>query len=84
MRFAFFSKAALEFMLKTNRRPDVIYCHDWHTALVPVLLYEIYEHAGMDRHRVCYTIHNFAHQGVNGQEGVLWSTHLGRPDYLPT
>ena len=38
MRFSFFSKAALEFMLKTNRRPDIIHCHDWQTALVPVLL----------------------------------------------
>jgi starch synthase len=37
MRFAFFSKAALEFLLKTNRRPDIIHCHDWQTGLVPVL-----------------------------------------------
>ena len=29
MRFAFFSKAALEFLLKSNRRPDIIHCHDW-------------------------------------------------------
>ena len=40
MRFAFFSKAALEFMLKANKRPDVIHCHDWQTGLVPVLLFE--------------------------------------------
>ena len=39
-RFAFFSKAALEFLLKSGKRPDVIHCHDWQTALVPVLLYE--------------------------------------------
>ena len=34
-RFAFFAKAAMEFMLKTNRRPEVIHCHDWQTALCP-------------------------------------------------
>ena len=27
-RFAFFCRAALEFMLKSNKRPDVIHCHD--------------------------------------------------------
>jgi glycosyltransferase involved in cell wall biosynthesis len=34
-RFSFFSKAALEFLLKTNRRPEVIHCHDWQTGIVP-------------------------------------------------
>jgi starch synthase len=76
-RFAFFSKAAMEFILHSNRRPDVIHCHDWQTALVPVLLYEIYQHAGLHNQRVCYTIHNFAHQGVTG-ENILWATGLMR------
>jgi starch synthase len=80
-RFAFFSRAALEFMLRTNRRPDVIHCHDWQTALVPVLLFEIYRHVGMHDQRVCYTIHNFAHQGVTG-EFILWATGLNRPAYF--
>jgi starch synthase len=77
-RFAFFSRAALEFMWKTDRRPEVIHCHDWQTALVPVLLYEIYQHMGMHDQRVCYTIHNFAHQGVCG-EYILSATGLNRP-----
>ena len=29
MHFAFFGKAALEFLLKSNKRPDIIHCHDW-------------------------------------------------------
>jgi len=45
-RFAFFCRAALEFMLKSNKHPDVIHCHDWQTALTPVLLYEIYQGLG--------------------------------------
>jgi len=80
MRFAFFSRAALEFMLKTGKHPDVIHCHDWQTALVPVLLYEIYQHIGMRHPRVCFTVHNFRHQGVTGQH-VLHATGLNRPDY---
>jgi starch synthase len=32
-RFAFFSKAALEFMFRAGKRPEIIHCHDWQTAL---------------------------------------------------
>lgn len=81
MRYAFFSKAALEFLLKSGKRPDVIHCHDWQTGLVPVLLYEMYKYAGLGNQRVCYTIHNFMHQGVTGGD-VLWATGLGRPEYF--
>ncbi len=66
-RFAFFCRAALEFMLKANKHPEVIHCHDWQTALVPVLLYEMYQHLGMGRSRVCFTLHNLGHQGIGGE-----------------
>ncbi len=79
-RFAFFSKAALEFMLKAGKRPQVIHTHDWQTALVPVLLYEIYAAAGLGEQRVCHTMHNFAHQGIAGHH-ILHATGLHRPDY---
>jgi starch synthase len=79
-RFAFFSKAALEFMLAANKRPDVVHCHDWQTGLVPVLLFEQYREVMPDQ-RVCYTIHNFRHQGTSGEQ-VLWATQLGRPEYF--
>ena len=78
-RFAFFSRAALEFMFRAGKRPDIIHCHDWQTGLVPVLLYEQYGQAMPDQ-RVCYTIHNFRHQGTS-DERVLRATGLGRPDY---
>lgn len=80
-RFSFFSKAAMEFLLKDHRRPDIIHCHDWQTGLVPVLLYEIYQHIGMHNQRVCYTIHNFKHQGTTG-EYILRATGLARPDHF--
>lgn len=79
-RFAFFAKAAMEFLLKADKRPDIIHSHDWQAALAPVLLYEIYAHHGMDRVRTVHSIHNFKHQGIAGEE-LLWSTGLGRPDY---
>ena len=79
-RFAFFSRAAMEFLLKSCKRPDLIHCHDWHTGLAPVFQWEIYQHLGMGNSRVCYTIHNFKHQGLCGPE-VLRAAGLNRPEY---
>ena len=66
-RFSFFCRAAMEFLLKSNKHPDIIHCHDWQTALVPVLLYEMYQHLGIRRPRVCFTLHNVGHQGIGGE-----------------
>ncbi len=41
MRYAFFSKAALEFMYHSGKRPEIIHTHDWQTALVPPLMTQI-------------------------------------------
>jgi starch synthase len=66
-RFALFCRAVLEFLLKAGKHPDVIHCNDWQTALVPVLLFELYQDLGLTRPRVCFTLHNLAHQGVTGE-----------------
>jgi starch synthase len=77
------SKAALEFLLQSNKRPDVIHCHDWQTGLIPVMLYEMYQYYGMANQRICYTIHNFKHQGLVGME-VLRGTGLNNEVYYLT
>lgn len=33
-RFSYFSRAALEFLHQSGKKPDIIHCHDWPTALV--------------------------------------------------
>jgi starch synthase len=81
-RFAFFSRAAMEFLFKANKRPEILHCHDWQTALVPVLLYEMYQQLGMSRTRVCYTLHNVGHQGIHG-EHILRQVGLN-PAWLMT
>ena len=80
-RFAFFSKAALEFMLKTNKHPDVIHVHDWQTALVPLMLNETYRGLGMTHPRTCFTLHNVQHQGITG-EFILRQVGLNPTWYL--
>jgi starch synthase len=79
-RFALFCKAALEYLVRAGKRPDIIHCHDWQTGLVPVLLHEQYGEV-LPHQRVCYTVHNFRHQGVSGPQ-VLWGTQLGRPEHF--
>lgn len=62
-RFACFCRAALEWLHQSDGWPDILHCNDWQTALAPVLLYEDYEMRGVDRTRVCYSLHNLGYQG---------------------
>ena len=79
-RFAFFSRAAMEFMWKSGKQPDIIHVHDWQTGLVPVLLYDLYAPLGMRHPRVCYTLHNVKHQGLTGRH-ILHMSGLNRPEH---
>ena len=64
-KFAFFSKAALSMLPVIGFRPDIIHCHDWQTALVPVYLKERFQ--GNEFYwgiKSVMTIHNLKFQGV--------------------
>ncbi len=52
-------KAALALMIRLNEHPDIIHCHDGHTALLPAMLREIegYRHY-FHRTGCVVTIHN--------------------------
>nr|QEU57404.1 soluble starch synthase [Agave tequilana] len=64
-RFSFFSRAALEFLHQAGKKPDIIHCHDWQTAFVAPLYWDIYVARGfMNSARICFTCHNFEHQGT--------------------
>ncbi len=80
-RFAFLSRAAIEYLWNTGNQPDIIHCHDWPSALAPIFLFEIYQKLGMTKPRVCFTIHNFKHQGLTGRD-LLETTGLHRQDYF--
>ncbi|HKS67267.1 MAG TPA: glycogen synthase GlgA [Candidatus Acidoferrales bacterium] len=63
-RFAEFSRVAIEFA-KRVWLPDVIHCHDWQAALVPVLLRTQHAEDPVTRSLpVVFTIHNLAYQGL--------------------
>jgi starch synthase len=62
-RFTFFSHAVLEFLAVSGKRPEIIHCNEWQTGLLPVLLFERYAARGLERTRVCYSLHNLGYQG---------------------
>jgi starch synthase len=91
-RFAFFCRAALEFLHKAGKNPDIIHCHDWQTGIVPLLLFELYKYQGFTHPRVCYTIHNIGHQGLTSEHtlrqvgidpGYHMRTDRCQDDYSP-
>ena len=66
-RVAFFSKAVLETVkyIENNFRPDVIHCNDWHTALIPVYMKELFsEDPLFENIKTVFTIHNLKFQGM--------------------
>ncbi len=67
-RFFFFSRSIPDIISQLDIHPDVIHCHDWHTALVPLWLRQ----AKMPLPCV-FTIHNLAYQGSFDQQFFLRS-----------
>ena len=64
-RFAAFSLAALEFVKRAATPPDILHCHDWQTALVPIYLRNLYAEDGfLSRTSVVFTVHNLGYQGL--------------------
>lgn len=62
-RFSYFSRTAMEYLFKANKRPDAIHLHDWPTALAAVLYKDMYQPLGYMAGGTVLTIHNMEHQG---------------------
>jgi len=64
-RFSFFNRAVLEAIKELDFYPDVLHCHDWHTAMIPYLLrMEYYKKKNYGLIRTVFTIHNLQFQGI--------------------
>ncbi|KAI3456052.1 hypothetical protein Pfo_012715 [Paulownia fortunei] len=85
-RFSFFSRAALELLLQAGKKPDIIHCHDWQTAFVAPLYWDLYVPKGLNSARICFTCHNFEYQGAAPASNLascgLDVYHLNRPDRM--
>ena len=90
LRFAAFSRCALEASEKLGWFPDVVHCNDWHTGLVPLYFEVDYRSRPRWRDtRTVLTIHNIGYQGefsvrhlgelgLAGHKGLLHQGDLQR------
>lgn len=70
-RFVFLMKAGLELLRRLGAAPDVLHCHDSHTALIPALLKTTYRGDSFFRRTgSMLTIHNLAFQGIFPKEAL--------------
>ncbi|MCL2808111.1 MAG: glycogen synthase [Coriobacteriia bacterium] len=64
-RYAFFCRAVLDCLPHLGFQPDIIHCHDWQTALIPILLRNGYRSDLFYYDiKTVFTIHNVKYQGV--------------------
>ena len=70
-RFAFFSRAVIEFMLQKGQVPDVLHANDWQTALTVIQIKTLFrDHPAFRALTTVYTIHNIEYQGKYGMEAL--------------
>jgi len=68
-RFLLFSKATLEICSVLKWTPDLIHCHDNHTAPIPVYLKtRSSDYVQFRNTKTLLTLHNIAYQGIVGME----------------
>ena len=79
-KFCFFAKAALAALNFLNWIPDIIHCHDWQAALVPVYLRTLFAGTPISNAKTMLTIHNLRFQGVYNIPTIKYWTNL--PNYV--
>jgi starch synthase len=67
-RYSEFCRVAIE-IAKNYWRADLVHCHDWQAALVPILLRSAYDNDRVARSLpVVFTIHNMGYHGQFGRD----------------
>ena len=70
-KFAFFCRAVLTAMPQLNFKPDIIHCHDWQSAMVPVYLFDEFKKDDFYKNvKTVFTIHNLKFQGIYSKDIV--------------
>lgn len=78
-RFSYFCRRALKLAEEIKFKPDIIHCHDWQSALLPVYLKTAYRSEPFYKNtRSALTIHNIGYQGLFPRDeftklGLDWS-----------
>ncbi|XP_057983646.1 probable starch synthase 4, chloroplastic/amyloplastic [Malania oleifera] len=85
-RFTYFSRASLDYIVKSGKQPDVLHIHNWQTAIVGPLFWDIFVKQGLGNTRVLLTCHGFDIQCIEQPDKLalcgLDPSRLHRPDRL--
>lgn len=71
-----FQRSLLQWVHQWQELPDVIHCHDHHTALIPFMMTQCPEFWRLANTPTALTIHNAAYQGMFG-----WDRQYLLPDF---
>ncbi|NHM06179.1 glycosyltransferase [Flavobacterium sp. CYK-4] len=67
-RFLSFQIAFLNWLIETRQRPDILHCHDHHTALIPFMVQHCLNYEVLRLTPTILTIHNGQYQGWFGYD----------------
>ncbi|GAB2283038.1 hypothetical protein Dimus_017569 [Dionaea muscipula] len=85
-RFAYFSRASLDYILKSGKHPDVLHLHNWHTSIVGPLFWDIFVNQGLGATRILLTCQDLNSQCLEQPDKLylcgLDASSLHRPDRL--
>ncbi|XP_073283342.1 probable starch synthase 4, chloroplastic/amyloplastic isoform X3 [Primulina huaijiensis] len=85
-RFAYFSRASLDYLIKSGKQPDVLHIHNWQTSIVGPLFWDVHVNQGLAGTRVLLTCQSFDSQCLEQPEKLalcgLDPSTLHRPDRL--
>ncbi|KAH7669827.1 UDP-Glycosyltransferase/glycogen phosphorylase protein [Dioscorea alata] len=85
-RFTYFSRASMDYLVKTGKQPDVLHIHNWETAIIGPLFWDIFVHQGLAGTRVLCTCHDLTSQCLEQPEKLalcgLNPSQLHRPDRM--
>ncbi|XP_044470745.1 probable starch synthase 4, chloroplastic/amyloplastic isoform X2 [Mangifera indica] len=61
-RFTYFSRASLDYIIKSGKKPDVLHIHNWETAIVGPLFWDIFVNEGLGNTKILLTCHSLDSQ----------------------
>jgi len=75
-RYCYFSKASLAALNSLEVAPDIIHCHDWQAAIIPIYLKTQFAGTPVGAAKSVLTIHNLRFQGIYGRDHIKYWTNL--------
>ncbi|KAK8496242.1 hypothetical protein V6N13_095941 [Hibiscus sabdariffa] len=85
-RFSYFSRASLDYIAKSGKQPDVLHLHNWETAIIGPIFWDIFAKQGLGNTRILLTCQGFDSQCLDEPDKLalcgLDPVKLNRPDRL--